>query len=120
MHFITLQTGRCYGEGQIILHLCGIHSAPPAPVGNCIFYITNLIPYRQLRHGSNKVVQSWHRGEKKKALIQTDPNQHDQKKKLGDVGKYPKTPRGKLSPKKIWDNLQGNRICVSEKAASVA
>lgn len=58
-------------------------------------------------------------GGKRSAYTQTDPNQQHQKKESGDdVGKYLKTPGGKLSPpKKISDNLQGNRIYVFEKGS---
>lgn len=89
-----------------------------------LFSITNLITYRQLSHGSNyrsakPCSRSREGGGKRSAYTQTDPNQQHQKKESGDdVGKYLKTPGGKLSPpKKISDNLQGNRIYVFEKGS---
>lgn len=81
-----------------------------------IFSITNLITCRQLSHGNNyRSVKLCSRSIEKKVLTQTDPNQHGSKEKRGDVGKYLKTQGGKLSPKKISDNLQGNRICIWER-----
>lgn len=85
-----------------------------------IFSITNLITYRQLSRGSNyrSVKLCSHSIEKrrgKKSAYTDGPKSTRSKEKRSDVGKYLKTPSGKLSPKKISDNLQGNRICISER-----
>lgn len=52
---------------------------------------------------------------KKKSAYTDGPKSTRSKEKRSDVGKYLKTLSGKLSPKKISDNLQGNRICISER-----
>lgn len=78
-----------------------------------IFSITNLITYRQLSHGSNyRSVKLCCRSGGKKSAYTDGPKSTRSKEKRGDVGKYLKTRGGKLSPKKISDNLQGNRICI--------